>query len=374
MSRSNSDFGGYRGRRTVTDILRFIAITLTVVVVLVVAGLFFLQKYIVYTPDGPKLQLPALFQREENPGGAVSVPDPGSLSIVEQPPVDQPPVPGEEDGASAGYALQISVDQVINGETPEPDPAMKGLIVEMKDPMGRLSWHSEQAVAGWSEVNGQQAVGDALKKWNEGDVYTIARVHCFLDDTVPYYNNNLALRWAGQDWNWRDGDGLRWTSPGKAEVRAYNAALCGELAALGFDEIVLEEFYFPIRGDLSTIRRGEAYDSSRFTVQLEDFLTQVRAAVEPYGTKISLRVGRDTLAGEESDSGVTPQLLEKYADRIWVEEDGQQPGPAALLEPAGITGGEDRLVLITGEPGDGPIFQAVIPSAVSSDGRQEPGA
>ena len=164
MSRSNSDFGGYRGRRTVTDILRFIAITLTVVVVLVVAGLFFLQKYIVYTPDGPKLQLPALFQREENPGGAVSVPDPGSLSIVEQPPVDPPPVPGEEDGASAGYALQISVDQVINGETPEPDPAMKGLIVEMKDPMGRLSWHSEQAVAGWSEVNGQQAVGDALKK------------------------------------------------------------------------------------------------------------------------------------------------------------------------------------------------------------------
>lgn len=369
MSRSNSDFGGYRGRRTVTDILRFIAITLTVVVVLVVAGLFFLQKYIVYTPDGPKLQLPALFQREENPGGAVSVPDPGSLSIVEQPPVDQPPVPGEEDGASAGYALQISVDQAISGGVPEPDPAMKGLIVEMKDSMGKLSWHSEQAVAGWSEVNGQQAVGDALKKWNEGDVYTIARVHCFLDDTVPYYNNNLALRWAGQDWNWRDGDGLRWTSPGKVEVRAYNAALCGELAALGFDEIVLEEFYFPIRGDLSTIRRGEAYDSSRFTAQLEDFLTQVRAAVEPYGTKISLRVGRDTLAGDESDSGVTPQLLEKYADRIWVEEDGQQPGPAALLEPAGITGGEDRLVLITGEPGDGPIFQAVISPVVPLDGQ-----
>ena len=131
MSRSNSDFGGYRGRRTVTDILRFIAITLTVVVVLVVAGLFFLQKYIVYTPDGPKLQLPALFQREENPGGAVSVPDPGSLSIVEQPPVDQPPVPGEEDGASAGYALQISVDQAISVGVPEPDPEMKGLIVVM---------------------------------------------------------------------------------------------------------------------------------------------------------------------------------------------------------------------------------------------------
>ena len=38
MGRSNKDVGGYRGRRTVTDILRFIAIALAVAVVLAVAG------------------------------------------------------------------------------------------------------------------------------------------------------------------------------------------------------------------------------------------------------------------------------------------------------------------------------------------------
>ena len=47
-----------------------------------------------------------------------------------------------------------------------------------------------------------------------------------------------------------------WPSAGKEEIRAYNAALCGELAAMGFDEIVLEEFYFPIQGKLDTIRKS----------------------------------------------------------------------------------------------------------------------
>ena len=44
MSRSNKDVGGFRGRRTVTDILRLIAIVLAVIVVLSVAGLIYLQR------------------------------------------------------------------------------------------------------------------------------------------------------------------------------------------------------------------------------------------------------------------------------------------------------------------------------------------
>lgn len=369
MSHSNHDVGGYRGRRTINDILKLIAIVLAILVVLVLAGVFYFQKYLVYTDDGVRLDLPPFLQMfrqgEEEPDGSVSIPEPGSLSIIEQPPAGSHSEPDQSQVKPAGVALQLTVEEAADGSAAARlEQAGAGvLVLEMKDRMGKLSWQSGQQVAGWSEVNGRQELGDALKGWNEGEVYTVARVHCFLDDTVPYYNNNLALRWAGQDWNWRDEEGLRWTSPGKAEARAYNAALCGELAAMGFDEIVLEEFYFPIQGNLDTIRRGESYDPSRFTAQLEDFLTQVRQAVEPYGTKISLRVGRDTLAGAESASGVTSQLLEKYAGRIWVEDDGLSPAPLDLLEQAGITGGEERLALIVSQPeADSPIFQAVLSS------------
>ncbi len=51
MGRSNRDVGGYRGRRTVTDILKLIAIILGVLVVLAVAGVIYLQRYVVYTDE-----------------------------------------------------------------------------------------------------------------------------------------------------------------------------------------------------------------------------------------------------------------------------------------------------------------------------------
>ena len=364
MSRSHSDVGGYRGRRTVTDILRFIAIALAVVVVLAIAGVIYLQRYVVYTDEGANLELPPFLQilrqsGEEEPAGSTSLPDPGSLSIIEQDPSGSQPEPGQDEQngqEKAGLALQLSVNEVVNGTAAvRLEEAGAGtLVLEVKDQLGRLSWQSEQAVAQWSGVNGQQAVGDALKAWNQGDVYTVARVHCFQDDMVPYYNNNLALRWAGYDWNWRDDLGLRWTSPAKEEAQAYIAALCGELAAMGFDEIVLEECHFPIQGGLENIRRGESYDPSQFTAQLENFLVQVQQAAEPYGTKISLRVGKDTLTGTESVSGMTVSLLERYAYRVWTDPEGY----AALT---GELAGRGVKIVEQAEENSG-LFQAVIPA------------
>ena len=81
MGRSSSNFGGYRGRRTLTDILRIIAVALAVVVVLVLAGLFVLQDYLVYTDDGLRVELP-FFREEEPPEGKAL--DPGSITVKEQ--------------------------------------------------------------------------------------------------------------------------------------------------------------------------------------------------------------------------------------------------------------------------------------------------
>lgn len=354
MSRSNRDVGGYRGRRTVTDILRIIAIVLAVAVVLVLAGVIYLQRYMVYTDDGVRLDLPPILQmfrkEREDPPEDTSLPDVGNL--IEEPSGSQSePEPEPE---PPGFALSLTVDEVAGGTaaTRLEESGAEAVILEVKDQMGQLSWPSEQTLAGWSYVNGRQEAADALKEWNKGEVYTIARVHCFRDDTVPYYNNRLALRWAGTEWNWRDELGLRWTSPAREEIRAYNAALCAEVAALGFDEIVLEEFYFPVTGKLDTIRRTDAYDPSQFTAQLEDFLTQVRQAVEPYGTKISLRVEPGVLGEGSASSGVTPGMLDQFGDRIW----GSREALTALpeLEP------ERTVQIVPQAEEDRTVFQAVI--------------
>ena len=139
-------------------------------------------------------------------------------------------------------------------------------------------------------------------------VYTVARVCCFRDDSVPYSWNKLALRKG--NYNWRDELGLRWLSPAQKDAQDYIAALCGELGDLGVDEIVLEQWHFPIEGNVENITQGEKYDPNRFTASLEEFLTKLGGAT---GAKISLRVSRNTLSGAESVSGVTPELLERYS-------------------------------------------------------------
>lgn len=345
MGRSNRDVGGYRGRKTITDILTYIAIILAVLVVLLVAGLFFGQKYIVYTDDGIKLELPPflqMFRQEKQPGTSSSFPDLGNISVVEDPIGSQ----SEPQKKEAGYALELPLDEVIQGTAAAKleEAGATALILQAKAQSGQLIWNSQEVLAGQSHVNGPQTVNDALTQWNAGEVYTIARVCCFRDDSAPYYRNRVALRRGNN--NWRDELGLRWMSPAHEESQAYIAALCGELATMGFDEIVLEDFAFPIQGNLENINVGDSYNPAQFTAEVETFLTQVQQAVEPYGTKISLRVGRDTLAGTETVSGVTAQVLEQYALRVWTEEDGLQPAPLELLTQAGITGGEGRLLLI----------------------------
>lgn len=367
MGRANRDVGGYRGRRTVTDILKLIAIILGVLVVLAVAGMLYLQRYLVYTDEGVKLELPPFLQSlrgedsSETPGGSASLPDPGSVSVVVEPDGSgsEPVQPVETERPT--FVLALPVSDVAGGSAAAKleEAGADQLVLAVKTQDGKLAWPSGQTAAERSHVNGSQQTADALRQWNQGEVYTIARVCCFRDDSAPYFNNAMALRQGNG--NWRDELGLRWLSPANDRSQAYIAGLCGELAGLGFDEIVLEDFTFPTKGKVDRINRGESYDPARLTAEMEDFLAQVQRTVEPYGTKISLRVERDTLAGAETLSGVTPQLLEKYAARIWVEDDGLTPAPQDLLEQAGISGGADRLVLVTAAYSeDGSVTQAVL--------------
>lgn len=362
MGRADKDVGGYRGRRTVTDILKLIAIILGVLVVLAVAGVLYLQRYLVYTDEGVKLELPPFLQmlRGENstgnPGGSASLPDPGSVSVVVRPggsASEEPPAEGK-----AGFALQLSVEDVVSGGAAArlKDAGAEALILTVKGQDGRLAWHSGQRAAEQSRVNGPQSVNDALKQWNAGEVYTVARVCCFRDDSVPYYNNAMALRRGNV--NWRDELGLRWLSPANDRAQAYIAGLCGELAGLGFDEIVLECFSFPVLGKLDRINVGESYRPARFAAELEDFLSQVQDAVRQNAagsTVVSLQITGEMLGEGSASSGVTPELLTRFGERIWGDRE------SLSLLPDLESGQTVEIVSQVRE--DRTVFQAVIPAA-----------
>ncbi len=82
MGWSGGNYGGYRGRRTLTDILKIIAIVLGILVALVLAGLFLAQDYLVYTDEGLRLELP--FLSEEGQASSQSPLNPEDITVKER--------------------------------------------------------------------------------------------------------------------------------------------------------------------------------------------------------------------------------------------------------------------------------------------------
>jgi len=204
---------------------------------------------------------------------------------------------------------------------------------------------------------GDAAVNETIRQWNQGEVYTVARVCCFRDNSLPYHRNSVALR--ATYGNWRDDLGLRWLNPNNAEAQAYLAALCGELAELGFDEIWLDCWGFPVRGELGSITGGEGYGVGAFEPAMASFLAQVRQAIQPYGAALALTMEREDLTIQGAASGRTATNLEFNADRIWAAEDGLTPTLPELMTQSGITRAEERLVRLVEELTPQEIAQAL---------------
>ena len=320
MRRSGGNFGGYRGRRTFTDLLRIIAVVLAAAVILVLAALLAMREYIVYTDEG--LRLP-FFEKEAE--GQISPLDPGSITIKEENGTDLSQTDPAAVEREPLRALQIPVSRLLDGTALSfaQQAGANAVVLVMKDESGTLSWKSQVPLAVQSGVNGTQELGQALAELKGAGLRTVARVCCFRDDSLPYYDTELALRTSGG--NWRDEKGLRWLSPASSQARDYLSALCGELAGMGFDEILLEEFSFPVEGSLSGIVQGERYDPALFSQQVEEFLTQVKEELAASGASLSLMVKENYLAEDGENGGVTPALLQKASDLLWVGESGILP-------------------------------------------------
>ena len=173
----------------------------------------------------------------------------------------------------------------------------------------------------------------------------MARLSCFRDHALAK-DETYAIR-TNSGYRWTDPEELRWSSPASQAVQDYLVALMVELAQLGFDEILLDNWGYPAEGNLGYIKQGDAYDLEHLSQPVEEFLARAEAALEPYGTRLAFRSTWAVLEGDESPGGQTAQLLERYAQRVWLE--APEDGMADLLSQAGLPEGEERLALLVEE-------------------------
>lgn len=339
MGRSQKGYSSYRGRRTLTDILKIVAAVLGVLAVLLLAAI-----WLGWGENGFPLKLPDVTQQDGGqPDDTQDGTDGGTGPAGSNGEAENPAGSAEEpEQENVMTALELPISAVLEGSAAAQleQAGADALVLTMKDEEGVLAWNSQQPLAVSCGVStGDGDVQAQLQAWNEGGVYTVARVCCFRDNTVPYHRNSLALR--ASYGNWRDEKGLRWLNPANEEARTYLADLCGELAAMGFDEILLECAAFPTAGAVESITSTD--ENREGTVS--EFLTLVEQAVAPYNTRISLRVEGDALTGGLPAGGFTASLLSGLEGRIWMAA-GEAGEPQRLLTQAGVTVEPENLVEI----------------------------
>lgn len=349
---ANKGYHSYRGKRQG----RNGKVLLLVLVLLLACGFLYVQRYITYSDDGSiRLDLPFLREQQtdapEEPVAPETQPEvdlvvePGPVSVPEQPEEPEPvPVACRVKGLEA-----LPGDRTALGEELASVGA-NGFVYTLRDNTGRVFYDSAAALR--SAVEAAVSATALEELCGAEDVLSVARLNALHDSYYAWANMESAGICQSNGHIWYDELSYHWLEPEKDKAREYVIALAVECAQLGFDQILLEELCYPSGGDLSKI------DYSGDTMEKADalalLLTELRQALEPYGTQLALLIDQRALdpagnAAYVEASGVELSRLAPLVDAVYVET---ADAAAAAEVLAAVVGEEEPPVLVPigGEP------------------------
>ncbi len=354
-------YQNYRGRRSLGSWLLIILLVL----VLAAACLFlFAQLNASYADDGRiYLELPYF--------GRVYLPTPAPSQPEE-----------EEDPEPAAPPVQLVIDDPEPTPEPEPEPepepvdlfgehhlaelsalpgdgveltqglaaqGASGFVYTVRNNAGEIFWASPTGQP--KAVKTGEEETERLRAFcgTEG-LLSVARFNVLHDSYYAFANMKDAAICQKGGYVWYDNHSYHWLEPEKELARQYVTGLAAECAQLGFDELLLEELCYPTRGN--TYKIGYQNNTMEKKDALAQLLTEIRAAVEPYGTKVSLLLTEAQLAGEnQEESGVDLATLLPLVDGVYVQAADPAAALAALAAPEGAESWPE-VVLMTAEPGE----------------------
>ena len=206
-----------------------------------------LQRYVVYTDDGAQLNFE---MSSHDIVGEVATPPEAAKNI------------------SIYYnegddAIDISDDmKQLNGYYIDSDMLQKDLtgvqfrigqlsagtpiLIDMKGPYGSFFYPSELPAAVHSASTNVQAVAELVQTLQKKGFYTIARISAFRDWNFGNNNVSSGLYMLNRAGLWLDPDGYFWLDPANANTTSWISSVVLELRDMGFNEVLLADFRFPV--------------------------------------------------------------------------------------------------------------------------------
>lgn len=320
MAKGYHTYKGRSGRHSAFSIVIVFLIVLAALILLFMA----LQNSVVFSSEG--IRFVGLFDRDvpedtpspspqKSPELVIVTPDasPSPSATPTPEPVSLQPLkavylPDINDAVAIAGVVQLADKGVINA-----------VVIDMKHNDGTLGFISANANAIHSGANA--ATSDYLapiRDLKDAGLFLVARVSAFKDNLVPRKVQTTSVKtknnviWLDQTYN-------GWLNPYLTEAQDYVIGIITELADLGFEEILLDNYCYPTIGRPQLLYYGDYEQTSKidtltaFAVKCADLLAEKKVT-------LSIRVTSSAiLNGTDSATGQDPAGLYKATNRIYTD-------------------------------------------------------
>ena len=344
---ASKGYQNYRGRRLTRDKL---LIALLVLILLGACLFLAAQRFIVYNDDGSmrlelpflQLDLPMLLPEQEETDPPPEEEPPQTVDLVIEPPVEpaEPEPEPEPEPPAFGERRLVELEAL-----PADAPALaetlsaagaNGFLCRVRDNTGRIFFSTPTGQE--KAVSAGEAETEQLRVLCAAEGVAAARFNCFHDSYYAFVHMPEAAICQKNGYVWYDQQSYHWLDPSKEQARQYVITLAKECAELGFEELILEECAYPTSGNLHKIDYTKNTMSKSEALAL--FLTELRAALEPYGTKLSILLTEELiLAGSDEESGQDLAALVPLVDAVYAKTGD----PAAVRERLAAAAGASPL-------------------------------
>ena len=225
----------YRNKLLLRRLLIIFLIALAVIFLLLLIGFTYLGRYVVYTENGAHFSFHPETTSEAQ--AAATAQPPSSFELITGSPISANEVIGE-----SGIQLE--------------DKDVRGILVDYATLKDGKSLNSVELSAegnntlvlemrtARNDLLNSPAVNNLISRAKTQETWLVAIVSCLSDGDYALDHRELALRISGGAY-WVSGNGSYWLDPGNPDTIAYVTDLVRQLAEMGFNEVILNDFYMP---------------------------------------------------------------------------------------------------------------------------------